>query len=259
MNLQSITTQKMTDTRKSVEVCFSPLSFPLFYKEDAIVVVIDVLRATSAICTALHNGVEGIIPVATVAEAMEYKKKGFLTAAERHGQVVEGFDFGNSPFSYMTEEVRGKHIVLTTTNGTQAIEVARKAYKVVIGSFLNLEFLSSWLIEQNRDVILLCAGWKNKFNMEDTLFAGAVATNLFATKNFTTDCDTSRAACLLYEAGENNIYDFLENSSHRQRLEKLNLEKDIRYCLNINQAPVIPILEGNTIVKLVDLPEKPVS
>ena len=240
----------MADTRKSVEVCFSPLSFPLFHNETAIVVIIDVLRATSAICTAIHHGVEGIIPVATVEEALQYKEKGYLAAAERHGEVVKGFDLGNSPFSYMTEEVKGKHIVLTTTNGTQAVEAARDAFKVVIGSFLNLEILSKWLIEQNKDVILLCAGWQNKFNMEDTLLAGAIADRLFVTENFINNCDASRAACLLYDTAKDNIYDFLENSSHRKRLEKLNLEQDIRYCLTIDQSPVIPVLDGTIIVKL---------
>jgi 2-phosphosulfolactate phosphatase len=235
---------------KSVEVCFSPISYPLFKNDEAIVVIIDVFRATSAICTAFQHGVKSIIPVATVEEALEYKSKGYMAAAERHGEIVEGFQLGNSPFSYMEEAIKGQTIILTTTNGTQAIAAAKDAYRVAIGSFLNLEALSAWLIGQERDVVLLCAGWKNKFNLEDTLFAGAVAKKLKETGKFENSCDTAQAACHLYESANGDLYSFLENSSHRKRLEKLNLEKDIRYCLQKNAAPVIPILHGNEIIKL---------
>lgn len=237
-------------TKHSLEVCFSPVSYPLFKNDKAIVVVIDVFRATSAICTALFYQAASIIPVATVEEAQAYKSKGFIAAAERHGEVVPGFELGNSPFSYMNEEIVGKTIVLTTTNGTQAIEVSKDAYKVVIGSFLNLSVLTQWLIKQDRDVVLLCAGWKNKFNLEDTLFAGAVAEKLFLSGNYSNACDTTQAALHLYTSGKNNLFKFLEYSSHRKRLEKLNLEKDIMYCLELDIAPVIPILKGKEIVKL---------
>jgi 2-phosphosulfolactate phosphatase len=222
----------------------------LFRNQDAVVVVIDIFRATSAICTALHHGVEAIIPVSTVEEAQDYKSKGYLAAAERHGEIVEGFELGNSPFSYMGHAVKGKTIVLTTTNGTQAIQASKDAHRVVVGSFCNFTVLANWLIEQNRDVVLLCAGWKNKFNLEDTLFAGAVAEKLFATGNFVNSCDTAQAACQLYSAAKNDLFGFLENSSHRKRLERLNLEKDIRYCLQLDNAPVIPILEGISLVNL---------
>lgn len=240
----------MADRPREVEVCFSPYSFPLFYNPEAIVVVIDILRATSAICTAFHYGVKEIIPVATVEEAKRYKDKGFLAAAERHAEVVDGFDFGNSPFSYMNQRVKGQTIALTTTNGTQAIDAAKEAYKVVIGSFLNLDILNQWLLQQNKDVILLCAGWKNKFNLEDTLFAGAVARTLQEKGNYETFCDSTLSAKILYDKAENDLYAFLETSSHRKRLQKLNLEKDIRYCLQKNITPVIPVLEKGKLVNI---------
>src|SRR5437016_4411967 len=127
--------------KKSVEVCFSPQLFDLFNHEDHIVVVIDVLRATSSICIAFQNGVDHIIPVSSVDESMALKSQGYLVAAERNGEKIEGFDLGNSPFSYMDEHIRGNKIALTTTNGTQAIYAARNAFKVVVGSFLNLDAL----------------------------------------------------------------------------------------------------------------------
>lgn len=229
--------------KPTLEVCFTPQSYPLFHHDNAIVVVIDIFRATSAICTAFHHGAKSIIPVATVEEAMEYKRKGYLAAAERNAMIVEGFDFGNSPFSYMTDEIAGKTIALTTTNGTQAINAAKEASEIVIGSFLNYSILCDWLEEQGNDVILLCSGWKNKFNLEDTLFAGAVARNLIQTLKFETTCDSTLSATILYEKAEHDMYGFLSDSSHRKRLEKLDLEEDIRYCLQIDKAPVLPVLK----------------
>jgi 2-phosphosulfolactate phosphatase len=233
-----------------VEVCFSPNVYPLFHKDNATVVVIDILRATSAITTAFYNGVAIMIPVATVEEAMHYKNQGLIVAAERNGEIVEGFDLGNSPFGYMNSKVKGKTIAITTTNGTQAIEAAKKARKVLIGSFLNLDTIIEHLKAENKDVLLLCAGWKNKFNLEDTLFAGAVADALISKYDYTTTCDSAIAAGQLYHLAKHNLYEFLSLSSHRNRLQKLNLERDIKYCLTPNQCPVIPVMENGVLVKM---------
>jgi 2-phosphosulfolactate phosphatase len=232
-----------------VEVCFSPNVYPLFHKENATVVVIDVLRATSAITTAFYNGVAKMIPVATIEEALKYKAQGLTVAAERDGEIVEGFDLGNSPFGYMSGKVKGKTIAITTTNGTQAIEAAKGARKVIVGSFLNLDAVIEHLKTENKDVLLLCAGWKNKFNLEDTLFAGAVADALLSRYDYTTACDSAIAAGQLYHLAKHDLYEFLSLSSHRNRLQKLNLERDIKYCLTPNQCPVIPIMENGALVK----------
>lgn len=233
-----------------VEVCFSPNVYPLFHKDNATVVVIDILRATSAITTAFYNGVAKMIPVATIEEATHYKNQGLIVAAERNGEIVEGFDLGNSPFGYMSSKVKGKTIAITTTNGTQAIEAAKQASKVVVGSFLNLDVIIEHLKTENKDVLLLCAGWKNKFNLEDTLFAGAVADALISKYDFTTSCDSAIAAGQLYHLAKHDLYEFLSLSSHRNRLQKLNLERDIKYCLTPNQCPVIPVLENGALVKM---------
>jgi 2-phosphosulfolactate phosphatase len=234
-------------SKPTLEVCYSPVSYPLFHKDDAIVVVIDILRATSAMCTAFHFGAAGIIPVATVEEALKYKERGYLAAAERNAMIVDGFDFGNSPYSYMTDSINGKTIAITTTNGTQAIDVARNAAVVAIGSFLNFSVLCDWLEKQEKDIVLLCAGWKNRFNLEDTLFAGAVARRLLETLKFENACDSTLTATLLYEKAEKDLYGFLGESSHRKRLEKLDLERDIKYCLQMDRCPVIPVLQGTTL------------
>lgn len=238
-------------SKKRVEVCFSPNLYHLHKEDFEIVVVIDVLRATSAICTAMHKGIKSIIPIATLEEAFAYKKKGFIVAAEREGQIVEGFKFGNSPFAYMDPKLKGKTIVMTTTNGTKTINVAKKDSKtIVVGSFLNLDFLSEWLIEQNKNTLLLCSGWKDKFNLEDTLLAGAIAEKMLDSLKFEAHEDSSIAAKYLFISAKSNYFGFLKSSSHRRRLKKLNLNKDIIYCLTPNQTPVVPILKGNTIVNL---------
>lgn len=234
----------------NIEVCYTPQAYPLFHKADSIVVVIDIFRATSAIVTAFYNGVSKMIPVATVDEAKEYQKNGYLAAAERDGEMIEGFEIGNSPFGYMNNKVKGKIIAISTTNGTQAIEVSKKASKVLVGSFLNLDVLCKYLSEQKKDVILVCAGWKNKFNLEDTLFAGAVVSKLTTESGFQTMCDSAIASHHLYNMAKNDMYEFLSNSSHRNRLAKLDLERDIKYCLTPNQCPVIPVMEGKYLVRL---------
>jgi len=232
-----------------VEVCFSPLSYALYERKDAIVVVVDILRATSAICTAFQYGVASITPVASIDEALVYQKHGFIVAAERKGEVVEGFSMGNSPFSFMNPELKDKNIVLTTTNGTQAINVAKNAYKLLIGSFLNLQALTDRLLEENKDVVILCSGWKDRFNIEDTLFAGALAEALIKSGNFEAGCDSAIAAVHLFILADGDLEEFLENSSHRKRLNHLGLEEDVKFCLSMNKMTVIPqLMDGKLVI-----------
>lgn len=236
--------------RNKVEVCHTPSLYPKYKKDNQIVVVIDVLRATSAMCTAFDNGVKKIIPVSTIEEARGYKEEGYIVAAERKGQIVEGFNLGNSPYGFMTDKYKDKTIVITTTNGTRAFHTARDAEEVVIGSLLNLDILSDWLIKQNKDVLCLASGWKDKFCLEDTICAGAFVDKLIKSEKFTTDEDSSIAAKYLYLSAKDNYMAFLKASSHRRRLKALNLNKDMKYCLTPNQTNVIPIRRENYLVLL---------
>lgn len=231
-----------------IDVCFTPALFHLYDPKDSIVVVIDVLRATSSICVAFHHGVNSIIPVAHLEEAIDYKSKGYLVAVERQGSKMEGFDFGNSPFDFMNPQLKGKDIVLTTTNGTHAIHTARNSHQVVIGSFLNLEMLCRWLSSKNKHVIALCAGWKDSFNLEDTLLAGALVYRLREHFSFSYGRDACIAAEYLYLLAKKDMNKFLKESSHRLRLEKLGIEKDIEFCLTPDTAPVVPVLDGICLV-----------
>jgi 2-phosphosulfolactate phosphatase len=234
---------------KRLEVCLTPALLDLYPIEDSIVVVIDILRATSSIVYGIDNGATAIIPVAQVEDCLQYVDQDYLLAAERNGEVVKGYDFGNSPFSYTAEKVAGKTIVLTTTNGTKALHLAReRAHQVVIGSFLNLEALCSWLRLQDKSVLLLCAGWKDNFNLEDTLFAGAVVTEI--KEAFHIFDDSSVAAEDLYLLAKSDLRAYIHKSSHSHRLAALNIEEDVKFCLQLNLCKAIPVLEGERLVAL---------
>jgi 2-phosphosulfolactate phosphatase len=231
-----------------IDVCLTPALFHLYDSSNSIVVVIDVLRATSSICVAFHHGVKSILPVSEIEEAIAYKQKGYLVAVERNGSKMDGFEFGNSPFDFMNADLKDRELVLTTTNGTKAIRTARNAYKVVIGSFLNLDILCRWLIAQNKNVIALCAGWKNSFNLEDTLLAGALVYRLREHFAFSFGRDACIAAEYLYLLAKKDMFQFLKESSHRLRLEKLGIEKDIEFCLTPDSAPVLPVLNNQILI-----------
>jgi len=241
--------EESSGNTKKVEVVPSPALFPVYFdNSDCTVVVIDVFRATSAICAAFESGIDSLIPVATMEEAVEYKQKGFLVGAERNAEVVEGFDFGNSPLAFKDGQFKGKSLVLTTTNGTKAIEMAKPANRVVVGAFTNLNAVCDYIEKEDRDVLLLCAGWKDRFNLEDTLFAGAVAQKISQNLRFRNLSDSSIAAINMYNSAKDDMYGFLGESSHRKRLSRLNMEEDIIYCLTLNQSNIVPVLEGDVIV-----------
>jgi len=236
--------------KPTIETCLTPALLPLYQIENSIAVIVDIFRATSSICYGMENGAEAIIPVAQVEECAAYREKGldYLLAAERNGEVVAGFDFGNSPFSYTKEKVAGKTVVLTTTNGTHALHLSRAAKKIVIGSFLNLSALCNWLKDQQENILLVCAGWKNNFNLEDTLFAGAVVDQLKAS-NYQLD-DPSIAANDLFQLAKNDLNAYLQKTAHSERLKKLGIEEDVKFCLQMDLTTAIPVLEGEKLVKL---------
>lgn len=231
--------------KKNIEVCYSPALYSYYSNDNSIVVISDILRATTAICAAFENGVRNLIPVAGLDEAMEWKKKGFLVAAERDGIVVDFADFGNSPFNFSPENVKGKTIVYSTTNGTQAIRMAANALEVAIGAFINLGALAGWLVSRNADVLVLCAGWKNRFNLEDTLFAGALAERLVESGRFDIQCDAAVAAMELWNVAKADLLGFIEKAAHRHRLKRLGLDDVLEYTHTLDITDVVPLLRGD--------------
>jgi 2-phosphosulfolactate phosphatase len=236
---------------KNIDVCLTPALLDIYGVENKVVVVVDILRATSCMTTAIAHGVKSIIPVSSLDECSKLKKQGYLAAAEREGRMAEGFDLGNSPFSYMDKSLVGKTIAMTTTNGTLAITKSKKAEKIIVGSFLNLSSVINYLEKQPHDVLILCAGWKGSVNLEDTLFAGAVIEGI--SKEFFSEYDAAITAKTLYTSAKKNLSAFVANSSHARRLKNLNITKDIDFCLQSDVYNVIPVLNGNELVKMQDL------
>jgi 2-phosphosulfolactate phosphatase len=229
-------------SKKNLEVCLTPSIFKRFENKDAIVVIIDVLRASSAICTAFSNGALSIIPVAEISEAKKYKSKGYLVAAERDGYVLDFADFGNSPFNFTRDKVEGKTIVYSTTNGTRIIDLASSSYLSVIGTFNNLSAIADWLIGQDRDVILFCAGWKDKINLEDTICAGAIAEKLLESDLFSTICDSVHASVDLWSIARDNPLNYIEKAAQRSRLRDKGLDDCIEYCMTLDINHSIPVI-----------------
>jgi 2-phosphosulfolactate phosphatase len=236
--------------KNTIEVCFSPALFPRFEDKEANVVVVDVLRATTAICTAFMNGVARIIPVGTLEEAQAMKNKGYMVAAERDGIVRDFADFGNSPFNFKREKIEGKEIVYSTTNGTQAIHIASTCHNVIIGAYTNISAVANWLIEQNRNVIILCAAWKDKFNLEDSVFAGALSEKLLAHPDFTTICDSTNASIDLWTMAKQDIIKYIDKAAQRSRLRNNGLDDVIEYCHQPDLTDIIPILKGDVLEKI---------
>lgn len=239
----------MTNVEKpSLEVCISPALLHLYNTKGAVVVIIDIFRATSTITAALHNGAKCVIPVASVAECIAIGKSipGSITAGERDGKVAEGLEYGNSPTEYPPEFIKGRTLVLTTTNGTRLLHMISGASNIVIGSFLNLHALCEFLLLQEKNVLLGCASWKDRFNLEDTLFAGAVINEL--QQAFDINCDSARAAKYLYDLSGGNFIEFLKDSAHYKRLSAYGLQQDMAYCATPNLHPVVPFLKGRDIV-----------
>lgn len=232
-----------------LEVCLSPALLNLYDTKGSLVVIIDVFRATSTMAAALHNGARAVIPVATVPECIELGKTidNSITAGERDGKVAEGLAHGNSPSEYPAEFIKDKTLVLTTTNGTKLLHMVENADVIITGSFVNLSAVADYLMKQEKNVLLACAAWKDKFNLEDTLFAGAVINKV--KNHFDINCDSSRAALHLYNSLEGQSFiSFLRDSAHYKRLSAFGLESDMEYCATPDIHPIVPVLQGDALV-----------
>jgi 2-phosphosulfolactate phosphatase len=241
----------MTNSKPSLYTVLSPALLNLYDVTDTIVVVIDVLRATSTIATALFNGASSVVPVDDIAKCITLGESLCgITAGERDGKIADGLQYGNSPFEYPKEFVEGKTLVLTTTNGTKLLHMAlaRGASHIITGSFPNLGAVCNYLVSQKQPVLLACSAWKDRVNIEDTLFAGAVIKKV--KQEFSINCDASGVAESLFETASGDLYGFLKrkNATHYQRLTGFGLEKDLRYCLSVDVANVLPFYENDRLV-----------
>ncbi len=234
----------------SIETCFTPKLFgEITPNNENIVVLNDILRATTSICTAFQYGVKEIVPVASNEIARQKKAEGYLVACEQDGKKLDFADLGNSAFNFMIPAIAGQSIVYSTTNGTKALDMIKAGGKVCIGAFVNISALAEWIIKQKRNVILVGSGWKNRFNLEDSLFSGALATKLLASGNYTTQCDSTHAAMDLWSLAERDLFTYLEKIAHRHRLKNLQLDDVLPYTFTPDSCPVVPILENGILIK----------
>lgn len=230
--------------KSHIDICLSPLQYPLYERKGNLVVLIDVIRATTVIATALHRGALKVVPVADIEQALAFGQEGFLTAGERNSYKLEGFDFGNSPLEFCNPKVKGQCIAITTTNGTQALAKVPDGTDVVTGSWVNQQVLIRFLQNCHQDVLLLCSGLKFATCIEDTLFAGQIALELLK-ENFYHTSDSVSIAVSLAKQAQNNELEFILEHSPRLNSKYERLKGDIGYCLQKDIAPVIPrLVEG---------------
>jgi len=236
--------------KPELHTSLSPALLHLYDLSNSVVVIIDVFRATSTIAAVLYNGARCVIPVDSVPKAIEISKNiGGIAAGERDGQIAEGLQHGNSPLEYTREFIENQTLVLTTTNGTRLLHMAleKGADNIISGSFPNLSAVCDFLIAEKKNVVLGCAGWKDRFNLEDTLFAGAVINRV--KENFTIHCDSSLMAETMYIKNKGNLLKFVPQLTHYHRLvERFGLIEDIRYCITPDVANVLPVYGDGKLV-----------
>lgn len=238
---------------KQIETILSPALYP-FRKMNGshICVVIDILRATTSICTAVNNGAKAIIPVKTIEEAKEYKDNGFLVAGERLENTFPFADWGNSALEFTRQRVAGNEIVHSTTNGTVAIALAKESNpsKIVIGAFSNLSALSNYLSEQGKDVQLFCSGWNNTVSLEDMTFAGALAERLLQSGKFENKNDSTHSAIAVWNSAKDDLQGYMEKASHIHRLRKHGMDDVFDYTFQLDTCNVVPGLEQKKIINV---------
>jgi 2-phosphosulfolactate phosphatase len=234
--------------KKKIDVCLTPELIHQHGLQNKIVVVVDIFRATSCIVSGLSTGVSFIRPLSGIDETLEWGAKGYITAGERGGLKVDGFDMGNSPFEYMRPEMNGKKVAISTTNGSQAILKSLAADEILIGAFLNISATAHYITSKHKDVVVHCAGWKGAVNLEDTLYAGALIEKL--TDGYQASGDSAILAHQLYLANQHDLLAISQRSSHAERLAGFGVIKDIAYCVQMDEFDSVIKLVGEELVKI---------
>lgn len=236
----------------NLETLFIPEEIKNIELAGKLVVIVDVLRASSTIVTALANGCRGFIPILSPDQArkkaQQFEKERVLLGGEREGIKIKGFDLGNSPREYKREAVKDKTIIFSTTNGVKTLEMVKGAYRIIIGSFLNLQATSNYCSNFPGNVILVCAGREGCFSLEDTACAGMIVNSLrdvFPVAR--QEADANLTAQLLYEKFRNNILEILRTSQHGRYLESIGLGGDLKFCSQLDFFNIVPIFRDGII------------
>lgn len=207
-----------------------------------IAVVIDVLRATSVIVTALANGANWVKPVTAIEDALALKADDVLVAGERDAERIPGFDLGNSPLEFTPQRVNGKGLVLSTTNGTMALAGCKNAHEVLVGSFLNHRAVSDYLLAQDKPVELVCAGTNNEFSLDDFLCAGLISASLIDSGNYNGG-DLVNLCISTWKSSKNDLHKALAACKHYNTLKSKESMRDLDYCLRPGTHHIIPVMK----------------
>lgn len=209
--------------------------------EGKTVVVIDVLRATSVMVTALKNGCEKVIPVKEVDEAIEIAKNDrsrYILGGERNALKIEGFDYSNSPLEYTKDVIEGKTVIMTTTNGTQAIKNAECAERIIIASMINGQAVADEIVKENKDVVFINAGTYGQFSMDDFITSGYIISRI-KEKISVKLTDIATTSLYIYDNNK-DIISFVKGATHYKRILELGLEDDLEYCLSKDITDIVP-------------------
>ena len=230
---------------KSIEVCLTHQQLKNYNFKGKIVIIIDVLRATSTINTILYNGAQLVKPVETLEECKKYRDESYIIMAERMGKKVRGFDYGNSPTKIDKNEFEGRKVSIATSNGTKAIIKTKGSKVSILGSFLNMSSLIDFINKNPEDALIVCSGWQGSSNIEDTLCAGGI---ICGSKTHFIISDNAIMAKELFESSKNKILETMMGSSHAKRLSSNDNIRDIEFCSKVDIQPVIPILKDDYLV-----------
>jgi 2-phosphosulfolactate phosphatase len=234
-----------------INVLFSPVSADELYFTGKTTVVIDVLRASTTLITALANGAKEIVPVATVEFAVKVSGGMFgghtLLGGERNTKKLEGFALGNSPSDYISNAVEGKTIVYYTTNGSKAIVKAKFSENLFICSFINISVVAKYLVELSNNIEILCAGNNNLYSLEDSVCAGRLVKEIISQSTECELSDSSKSAMALNKEFGGNILKMLKESEHGGLLSESGFVDDLNICSKLNETNVNPIFSGNVL------------
>lgn len=234
-----------------IEVSLSPALYPYrTLKEHHVTVAVDLLRATTAVCAAFQAGCDEVVPLDSLEALSSYREKGYKLAAERNGSKVGDAEFGNSPIEYLRHNLKGVRLAYSTTNGTVSILRSGDAELSLVGSFANLSALADRLCQEQKDVVVLCSGWKNDFCIEDTLVAGALIERLASSRlHATPEGDAAHMALALWQVAKDNPDAYCQRCSHVHRLYGLGAVDDAHFAFRQDTCPVVPVLKQGALRK----------
>jgi 2-phosphosulfolactate phosphatase len=242
----------LAGSRVKLQVVFTPAEVAQAELAGRVVIVLDVLRATTTIVEALANGARRVLPVATVDEAAVLAQKldrsTTLLCGERHCRLIEGFDLGNSPAEFTSARVRGKSLIMSTTNGTVALLAASSAHRVIVGSFLNFSAVIETVVQDGADCTILCAGRERRFAMEDAVCAGMLARRLRERVAGTTRRnDGAVAAMALARRYGGSIVRMFRATSAGRHIIEAGLADDLVYCAELDRHTIVPELKDREV------------